>query len=93
MNGKTINTFSVRNIVGNVDVRITVWPELAEKITIPAKGEFVAIEGKHDIKPSKDGSKDYHNLSATQFVSLGAGTSTTPLAKVVQKAAVAEPAF
>lgn len=92
VNGKAVKQFTVRNIAGNVNVRVTIWPELAA----PAleKGDGVMVDGKYTTTSSQDGSREFHNISATTIVKLGTGTAKASNGPaVVQRSAASEPAF
>ena len=59
--GDEIKTFTVEIIPSGMQLKVTLWPELAH-VTVQ-KGDFVAIRGKYSVAQKDD--KVYQNLSAS----------------------------
>lgn len=69
LNGQEAFKFRIRGIgfTGQPPVDVTLWPEWHESFDKIQQGSFVAVEGAYSMGKSKDGSKKYHNLSATRL--------------------------
>ena len=90
VNEKAIKSFTVR-CPGEVDVRVTVWPELVLPDGLLKKGLVVGVRGTYTANESNG--KTFHNMSA---LSIGVGSEVYEkerTANVQKPAGSAEPAF
>ena len=69
LSGHDAFKFRIRGVgfTGQPPVDVTLWPEFEEAFDKIQQGSFVAVEGKYNMGKSKDGSKKYHNISATRL--------------------------
>ena len=65
-NGQTVRDITIKAIGSQKLVRLTVWEEHAAVPLGP--GYFVVADGKFSVNKSKDGTKEYYNLSASTLL-------------------------
>lgn len=88
-NGKTLQDALIQNVSQNIDVRVTIWPELGVKVK---KGDFIAASGKYSERDTNG--RTYRNLSAKNIVVLaGTEAAKTVVNSLDKPATVDDPGF